>query len=102
MVSVGGQLQGCAWILKDPQQGGLCSACATLPQLVFAILAPEDPLSAIPRAGEGTTVRELADWTTRSTAQIRRALARLESRGLAERGGQLVDGSIEWYRTEAS
>src|SRR4051794_16620808 len=70
----GGQLQGCAWIIVDRAKGeGLCSACATLPQLVYAVLpsandrAPQlRDLSPDLAAGAGITMRELADFLNRS------------------------------------
>jgi DNA-binding transcriptional ArsR family regulator len=102
LVSVAGQLQGCAWILVDRLKGeGLCSACATLPQLLFALLEPDDPLGLT--SSYGRTVSELAELTTTSPGRIRRALAQLEMKGLVERAYASMGGSepTRWCRLEA-
>jgi hypothetical protein len=77
LVSYGGQTRGCAWILVDRANGeGLCSACASPEQLVYGCLRD---------SGGGLSVSQLAEYTGCASTRIRRALRRLESKGLAER-----------------
>lgn len=84
LVVMSGQTQRCAWILVDRRRGeGLCSACATLPQLLYAVLA------RIRQDGMG--VRELADHIGKSPTQVRHALEFLRPLGLVT-----VDGSYIW------
>lgn len=95
-----GVVQGCAWVLLDRAKGrGLCSACATLPQLLFALLPLADPLgSEGALRAFGVTVRELAEYTGRTRRQLRRVLRDMRGRGLAT--SERVGKKLTWYRAE--
>ena len=86
----------CGWTLVDRKKGeGVCSACATLAQNLFAILAPEDVAAMHPRAGQGLRVAELAMLLGKSGSRIREALNAMRAHGLAT-----ADTRHRWYRTE--
>lgn len=75
LVTHWGKLQGCSWILLDnKRKEGLCSACATVPQMAYAMLA----------RAQGFTIESLSHCIGRSKARVKRALEQLERRGLAE------------------
>lgn len=73
--------RGCTWVLLDlRRRAGLCSACATSVELVFAHLPSLDDDED--RAG-GITASVLAGYLGEPVSTVRKALAELEERGLA-------------------
>lgn len=77
MVVAGGQVQGCAWVLVDNKRlVGLCSACATTQQLVWAVLEA-NPVRL--------PVSDIAFLSGRHPTSVGHALRKLEQLKLATR-----------------
>ena len=101
-VIMNGEPTGCAWVLLDREKAqGLCSACATVEQLCYAVLQPADPLELAPLSGQPASSAELSLILGYPVAHIRRALRHLEHVGLAV--ADRFDGRTRaWYRASTN
>ena len=96
-----GEMQGCAWVLLDrTKHEGLCSACASLEQLLYALLQPSDPLESNGTLRPiGLTTAELSAHTGQPKQMIGRRLRAMRERGLAI-SEPLIGTTLAWYRAE--
>ena len=73
---------GCSWVMADlHRRVGLCTACASSVELVFATLPPLDPDPA--EEAQGTDAATIAGWLDRPVSTVRKALSELAAHGLA-------------------